>query len=104
MYSLLPVEKKRLFYDILCDDTIGHIIGFLEDEEKVEWCHVHPVLFSQIRTHSPEALICICSRCTYHLKRCICKKRDLLIASVILFLVFLLMLGFMILIMWYVTS
>ena len=48
MYSLIRNEKKFQIYDKLCDDVMGHIVGFLGDEEKVEWCHINKKIFATI--------------------------------------------------------
>lgn len=77
MYHLLdnkPLTTATLrpFYDRLCDDTLGHIIGFLGEEEKVEWCHVHPRTHQLICEHHPSLTVSVCVRCEHHVKQCHC--------------------------------
>ena len=84
MYSLLEQEKEKeqiqvktlpVFYDKLCDDTLGYVIGFLGDEEKAEWCHVNERMCALVVEHDPTFTFLSCRRCGRHVKRCSCPRR-----------------------------
>ncbi len=93
MYHLLesplePPPSLAPFYDRLCDDTLGHMIGFLGEEEKVEWCHVHPRMRQLIVDYHPSLTISVCVRCEHHVKRCQCppprrRWRDCVVPTVV---------------------
>lgn len=74
----LPLEdndnkmKSHPFYNHLCDDVLGHVIGFLGDEEKAECCYVNLIMRQLICDHSPQTYIPICRRCQRYIKRCTC--------------------------------
>ena len=78
-YHLLDVEdtspKRNPFYDDLCDDVVGHILGFLGDDEKAEWCHVNPTMLRYVSDHAPDFTLMVCVRCGVHDKRCSCPVR-----------------------------
>lgn len=74
MYSLIRNEKKFQIYDKLCDDVMGHIVGFLGDEEKIEWCHINKKMFQYIRDYSSDLLIEICRKCQHHKNHCTCNR------------------------------
>jgi hypothetical protein len=74
-----------------------HMIDFLEEEEKLELCHVHPVLFKYIKTYSPEVFATICIKCRHHPIYCICKKQELCLSKVVLLAVFILVISLLLL-------
>lgn len=77
MYHLLTAEPSHpLFYDHLCDDTLGVVIHFLGDEEKAEWCHVNERMRSLVVEHDPTFTLMACRRCGKYVKRCSCPRRE----------------------------
>ncbi len=74
MYSLLNSSNKKAIYENICDDIMGHIVSFLGDEEKVEWCHINRKMLQYIREYSPHSIIEICTKCQHHKNNCTCRK------------------------------
>lgn len=78
-HHLVDVEdtppKRSPFYDDVCDDVVGHILGFLGDDEKAEWCHVNPTMLRYVVELDPGFRLLTCVRCGVYLKRCTCPIR-----------------------------
>jgi hypothetical protein len=69
------ISRHPCFYDCLCEDTLGHVIEFLGEEEKAEWCHVNERMRSLLVKHAPTFTLMACRRCGYYVKRCSCPRR-----------------------------
>jgi hypothetical protein len=79
MYNLVN-EDNKIIYNKLCDDMMGNILSYLDDEEKIEWCHIRK-MNKYVTKYYSNMVVMVCTKCNHNPKFCICKKRKMCLAK-----------------------
>ncbi len=68
----------------LCEDTVGHVLSFLDDEDKIELCYTNRAIQKSIRIHTKmNPFHKACQTCYHPPLHCRCDAHDKLIGSCI---------------------